>query len=339
MAGDPDTDTDEREPGEADEREAGMTYAGAGVDIDASERATAALVSAVGAFEGDFAGLLDIGDRYLALAADGVGTKLLVAEALGDYSTVGIDCIAMNANDLVAAGVTPVAFVDYLAVDDPDDATAEQVGEGLSRGAELADVHLLGGETAVMPEVVTGLDLAGTCAGLAETGETFDGEAREGDLLVGFPSSGIHSNGLTLARKAVTKRHDYTDPFPGTDRSIGEVLLEPTRIYTGLLPGLHAVETHACAHVTGGGWTNLSRMGAFEYRVEDPFDAHPVFGFVQREGSVSDREMHRTFNMGTGFVASVAPADAEELVETTDDGRVIGRVEAGDSVEVRGLSL
>jgi phosphoribosylformylglycinamidine cyclo-ligase len=325
---------------EADESGEGMTYAEAGVDIDASERATAALVSAVGAFEGDFAGLLDIGGRYLALAADGVGTKLLVAEALSDYSTVGIDCIAMNANDLVAAGVTPVAFVDYLAVDDPDDAVAEQVGEGLSRGAELAGVHLLGGETAVMPEVVTGLDLAGTCAGLAEPEEPFDGEAREGDLLVGVPSSGIHSNGLTLARRAATKRHDYTDPFPGDgSRSIGEVLLEPTRIYTDLLPALHAVETHACAHVTGGGWTNLSRMGGFEYRIEEPFDAGPVFEFVQREGNVSDAEMHRTFNMGTGFVASVAPGDAEALVERTDDGRVIGRVEAGDSVEIRGLSV
>ena len=330
MTGDPDTDQEDDE---------GMTYAEAGVDIDASERATAALVSAVGTFEGDFAGLLDIGDRYLALAADGVGTKLLVAEALGDYSTVGIDCVAMNANDLVAAGVTPVAFVDYVAVDDPDDEVAAQVGEGLSRGAELADVHLLGGETAVMPEVVTGLDLAGTCAGLAEPGEPFDGEAREGDALVGVPSSGIHSNGLTLARRAATERHEYTDPFPGGDRSVGEVLLEPTRIYTDLLDPLHAVETHACAHVTGGGWTNLSRMGEFEYAIEDPFDAQPVFEFVQREGNVSDAEMHRTFNMGTGFVASVAPGDAEELVERTADGRVIGRVESGDSVEIRGLSV
>ena len=336
MSGDPDADEERGDEGGGE----GMTYAEAGVAIDASERATAALVSAVGTFEGDFAGLLDIGDRYLALAADGVGTKLLVAEALDDYSTVGIDCIAMNANDLVAAGVTPVAFVDYLAVDDPDDATAEQVGEGLSRGAEIADVHLLGGETAVMPEVVKGLDLAGTCAGLAGKDETFDGEAREGDLLVGFPSSGIHSNGLTLARKAATKRHEYTDPFPGSgDRSIGEVLLEPTRIYTDLLSALHVVETHACAHVTGGGWTNLSRMGAFEYRVEDPFEAQPVFEFVQDEGNVADEEMHRTFNMGTGFVASVAPGDADELVERTEDGRVIGRVETGDSVGVRGLSL
>jgi phosphoribosylformylglycinamidine cyclo-ligase len=331
--------TEEHADGTDDDGE-GMTYAGSGVDIDASETATAALVSAVGEFEGDFAGLLDIGDRYLALAADGVGTKILVAEALADYSTIGIDCIAMNVNDLVAGGVTPVAFVDYLAVDTPDDAVAEQVGEGLRRGAELADIDLVGGETAVMPEVVKGLDLAGTCAGLADPDEPFAGTAEAGDVLVGFPSSGIHSNGLTLARKAATKAHEYTDPYPYDDyETVGEALLEPTRIYTDLLSALHAVETHACAHVTGGGWTNLSRMGAFRYDVTDPFEAGSVFEFVAEAGDISAEEMHRTFNMGTGFVAAVAPEDAEELVDATDDGRIIGTVEAGDEVAIRGLSL
>jgi phosphoribosylformylglycinamidine cyclo-ligase len=322
------------------EDDEGMTYAEAGVDIDASEAATAALLGAVGEFEGDYAGLLDIGDRYLALATDGVGTKLLVAEALGDYSTIGIDCIAMNANDLVAAGVRPVAFVDYLAVDAPDDATAEQVGRGLKTGAAQAGVALVGGETAVMPEVINGLDLAGTCAGLAAKDEVFAGEAEEGDALVAFPSSGIHSNGLTLARKAATATHDYTDacPFDGYDR-LGEALLEPTRIYANVLPLLHACETHAAAHVTGGGWTNLSRMGAFRYEIEDAFEPHPVFEFIQTEGSVSDEEMHRTFNMGTGFVAAMPTEDAESLAAEHDEARVIGRVEAGDSVEVRGLSL
>ncbi|MFB6192508.1 MAG: phosphoribosylformylglycinamidine cyclo-ligase [Haloarculaceae archaeon] len=335
---------DERgEPAEPDADEGtareGLTYAEAGVDIEASEAATAALVGAVGEFEGDFAGLVDIGDRYLALAADGVGTKLLVAEALDDYSTIGIDLLAMNANDLVAAGVTPVAFVDYLAVEEPDDATAEEIGEGLREGADRAGVALVGGETAVMPEVIRGLDIAGTCAGLADPDDLFAGEAEVGDALVGFPSSGIHSNGLTLAREAATRAGAYTDPFPGDDdRTVGEVLLEPTRIYTDLLEDLHAVETRAAAHVTGGGWTNLSRMGAFRYEVTDPFDPQPVFGFVQEAGAVSDREMHRTFNMGTGFVAACPPADAERLVERTD-GRVIGRVAEGDEVSIRGLSL
>jgi phosphoribosylformylglycinamidine cyclo-ligase len=322
----------------------GMTYAGAGVDIDASEAATAALVSALGDDAmGGYAGLLDLGDRYLGLTTDGVGTKILVAAALGDYSTVGIDCIAMNANDLVAAGVEPLGFVDYLAVEEPDDETAEAIGRGLSTGASLAGVDLLGGETAVMPEVVEGLDLAGACVGVAPEGALFDTGARAGDALVGFPSSGIHSNGLTLARKAITGRHDYVDPFPPDDsRTVGEVLLEPTRVYTDLLGPLREAGIHACAHVTGGGWMNILRMGEMRYVVADPFDPQPVFTFVQREGNVDDREMHRTFNMGTGFVAACPPETADGLVAGTD-GRRIGRVESTDggesAVDVRGLTL
>lgn len=328
------TDQDDNDTGE------GLTYAKAGVDIEASEAATTALIDAVGAFEGDFAGLLDIGDRYLALASDGVGTKLLVAEALDDYSTVGIDCIAMNVNDLAAAGVTPVAFVDYLAVDDPDDETAEQIGEGLRQGAARAGIELVGGETAVMPEIIKSLDLAGTCAGFATEDELFPGEAAHGDLLVGFPSSGIHSNGLTLARAAVTREYDYPDPVPfDRSQSIGEALLEPTRIYTDLLPVLHDLETHAAAHLTGGGWTNLSRMGTFRFEVTNPFDAPPVFELIQETGDVPDEEMHRTFNMGTGFVVALPEPDAERLVTATDDGRIIGEVGRGDAVEIRDLSL
>ncbi|WP_396612602.1 phosphoribosylformylglycinamidine cyclo-ligase [Haloferax sp. S1W] len=322
-----------------DDDSEGMTYADAGVDIEASEAATAALVAQVGGGSGDYAGLLDIGDRYLGLATDGVGTKLLVAEALGDYSTVGIDCIAMNANDLVAAGVRPVAFVDYLAVDKPDEMFAEQVGQGLAAGAEEAAIELVGGETAVMPEVINGLDLAGTCAGLAKKDAIFPGEAEPGDALVGFPSSGIHSNGLTLARKAATKDGDYTDEWDGDDYdTIGEALLEPTRLYTYLLDDLRAADTRAAAHVTGGGWTNLERMGEFRYVVEDAFEPHAIFDFIQEKGGVSNEEMHTTFNMGTGFVAAVPEENAEALVEATD-GRVIGHVEAGDGVAIRGLEL
>jgi phosphoribosylformylglycinamidine cyclo-ligase len=324
-----------------DDRAEELTYAEAGVDLAASEAATAALVGAVGEFEGDYAGLVDIGDAYLALATDGVGTKLLVAEAVNDYSTVGIDCLAMNVNDLVAQGVEPVAFVDYLAVEQPDDDTAEQLGEGLRRGAETAGVALVGGETAVLPDVITGLDIAGACAGLAHKDAVFSGEAETGDAVVGWPSSGVHSNGLTLAREAVTRDHEYTDPFPpDTSRTVAEELLEPTRLYTDLLDPLREHDTHAAAHVTGGGWTNLTRMGAHRYEITDPFDAQPVFAFIQREGGVEDGEMHRTFNMGTGFVATVAPDDADSLATATD-GRVVGRVvqSSQGSVGIRGLEL
>jgi phosphoribosylformylglycinamidine cyclo-ligase len=322
-----------------DEEEPGLTYADSGVDIDASEAATAALIDAVGDSEGDYAGLLDIGDRYLALATDGVGTKLLVAEALGDYSTIGIDCIAMNVNDLVAAGVRPVAFVDYLAVDEPDEGFAEQVGEGLAAGAERADIELVGGETAVMPEVIRGLDLAGTCAGLAAKDAVFEGGAEPGDALVGWPSSGIHSNGLTLAREAVTRNHEYTDPCPfGDYETLGEALLEPTRIYTGLLDPMRDHGVRGAAHVTGGGWTNLERLGENRYVIEDPYEPQPVFEFVRTEGNVPVEEMHRTFNMGTGFVAAIDSDAAGTLADETE-GRVIGHVEEGEGVAIRGLDL
>ncbi|QSG09138.1 Phosphoribosylaminoimidazole (AIR) synthetase [Halapricum desulfuricans] len=311
------------------------------MDIDASEAATEALIGAAGEFEGDYAGLVDIGQQYLALATDGVGTKLLVAEAVDDYSTVGIDCMAMNANDLIAAGVEPVAFVDYLAVETPDEETSEEIGAGLREGAERAGVALVGGETAVMPDVIRGLDIAGTCAGLAPKDAVFPGEAEPGDAVVGWPSSGIHSNGLTLAREAVTRDHEYTDPFPPEpDRTIAEELLTPTRIYSEVLTPLREHDAHAAAHVTGGGWTNLTRMGSYRYEIDDPFAPQPIFEFVEDVGNVDSEEMHRTFNMGTGFVAALDRDDAEAVVEDSDDARIIGRVEDGEEcVAIRGLEL
>ncbi|MEF8826092.1 MAG: AIR synthase-related protein, partial [Halapricum sp.] len=191
------------------------------------------------------------------------------------------------------------------------------------------------------PDVIKGLDIAGTCAGLAPKDAIFPGEADPGDAIVGWPSSGIHSNGLTLAREAVTRDHEYTDPFPpNSEKTIAEELLTPTRIYSEVLDPLRGHDAHAAAHVTGGGWTNLTRMGAYRYEITDPFDAQPVFEFVQAQGNVDDEEMHRTFNMGTGFVAALDLADAEAVVEDSDDARIIGRVEDGEEcIAIRGLEL
>jgi phosphoribosylformylglycinamidine cyclo-ligase len=315
-----------------------LTYASAGVDVAASEAATAALVSTLSSAAGDYAGLVDVGDGYLGLTTDGVGTKLLVAAAVDDHSTVGIDCIAMNVNDLVAAGVKPLAFVDYLAVDEPDEATSEEIGKGLATGAERANVSLVGGETAVMPEVVTGLDLAGAAVGVAGEDDLLDGTPAPGDLLVGVRSTGIHSNGLTLAREAVTRDGEYNDPFPADpDQTVGEALLEPTAVYTDLLDPAREYASGA-AHITGGGWTNLERMGDRRYVVEDAFDPQPVFDYVQACGNVDDEEMYRTFNMGTGFVLGT-PVDRADTLADAVDGRVIGRVEEGSGISVASLEL
>lgn len=323
--------------GEEDEQ---LTYAGAGVDIEQSEVATDALLAAFDSFDTDaYAGMIETEAGYIALATDGVGTKLLVAEALEQFDTIGIDCIAMNVNDLVAVGVQPIGFVDYLAIEAPDDEVTAAIGEGLAAGAEMADVALLGGETAVLPEIVRGFDLAGACVGVADEEHILTGTAQPGDLLVGFPSSGIHSNGLTLARKAATRQYAYTDPFPeDPERSIGEVLLEPTQIYTGLLGPLRR-HARAAAHITGGGWTNLGRLGEHRYAVDEPFDPHPVFAFIQEEGNVSDEEMHRTYNMGTGFVAAVSSESVDAFLAEVEAGQVIGRVTDGSEVSIRGLSL
>ena len=339
----PPDDTAERNTGiktnSSEEDSDELTYAAAGVDIEASEAATAALIDAVGESAGDYAGLIDIGDRYLALATDGVGTKLLVAAAMNEYSTIGIDCIAMNVNDLVAAGVRPVAFVDYLAIDDPDENLTEQIGVGLDTGADIADITLIGGETAVLPEVVDGFDLAGTCAGLTPKDGVFTETANSGDALVGFASSGIHSNGLTLARTAITREYEYTAPCPFDEyETLGAALLEPTRIYTDLLDPMHAHDVRTAAHITGGGLRNLERLGSHRYVIDDPFETPPIFEFVQSAGNVSDSEMYQTFNMGTGFVCAMSPENAEMLAEATE-GKIIGQVDTGEGVSIRGLEL
>ncbi len=323
-----------------DTEEEGLTYAAAGVDRAASEAATSTIARVLGDFDtAQYAGLLDLGDRYLALATDGVGTKLLVAHAMGRYDTIGIDCMAMNVNDLVAIGIEPLAFVDYLAMDEADESLSEALAKGLVRAAECAEVAILGGELAILPEIVTGFDLAGACVGMAPKDQLFDGGAQPGNLLVGFPSSGIHSNGLTLARTAVTSEFEYTDPFPTeAEQTIGDVLLEPTRIYTDLLEPLRAAEVNAVAHITGGGWRNLGRLGTHAYVVDDPLPAQPVFDLIEDTGGISPTEMHRTFNMGTGMVAAVDVSGADILLDRTD-GQIIGHVTDGSGVTIRGLDL
>lgn len=316
-----------------------LTYAKAGVDIEASEAATAALIDSVQDIDTDaFAGFIDIGDRYLALTTDGVGTKLLVAAAIDEYSTIGIDCIAMNVNDLVAAGFRPVAFVDYLAVESPDETLTKAIGEGLATGAEQASVNLVGGETAVMPEVIRGFDLAGACLGITPKDGIVTGHAEPTDQIVGWESTGIHSNGLTLARKAVTKSHDYTDPFPGADRTIGEELLRPTKIYTDLYPALQEHSITAAAHITGGGWTNLTRLGDHKYEITSPPPVPAVFEFIQQEGNISPAEMYNTFNMGLGFVAT-APAEEAKSLASTTDGKIIGNVTTGSGIHSPSVTI
>ena len=327
----------------------GETYRAAGVDIDLVEEAIGALTGKVtfrrvGPFGmvggvGHYAGLIDFGRHVLALTTDGVGTKMLVADALRDWRTVGIDCIAMNANDLFVMNVEAVAFVDYIATDRLSVEKMAQIGEGLNEGARQANLDLVGGETAQLPGLVNGLDLAGTCLGVQEKEKVVTGEKiRPGEVILGVPSSGIHSNGLTLARRVVEKAGGYGERLPdGTP--LGKALLTPTRIYREALEACRGADVHGMCHVTGSGLLNFPRLTNYGFDFTEPLPVPPVFAWLQERGEIDPVEMYRTFNMGMGF-AYVLPEDQAGIVRKLIPGsRVVGTIVKEPSITVKGLAV
>ena len=293
------------------------TYSEAGVDIDASEKATEALIAQIKnvgrkgdgeaiKLDNGFAGLVKLGDGALAMCTDGVGSKLLLAEEMNSIHTVGIDCVAMNTNDLICVGAEPLSFVDYVALDKPDEELMAKLGKGLAEGCKQSNCTLSGGETAILPELVHGFDIAGTSVGYVKQDEIIDGtKITEGDVLIGLKSSGPHSNGYTLIRKL----------FNG-DKEIGKQLVEPTRIYVKEVMNLiKQVDVHGIAHITGGGLDNISRINDnFQYVIDKPLPVPSVFDWLQQRGDVEDSEMYRTFNMGMGMIIVVDKNDAEKSV-------------------------
>lgn len=331
-----------------------MTYAEAGVDIEREDAAVGALAGAL-AFArtgigaplgtiGHFAGLVDFGEHALCLCTDGVGSKVEIARALRKWDTVGIDCMAMNVNDAICVGAEPIAFVDYLAVEDPDPEFTRQIGIGLEEAAKLANVSLVGGETASLPGIVSGFDLAGTCLAYAKKSDLVTGEKiQPGDVLIGLASSGIHSNGYTLARKAAQAAgHGYTDDWPTQDYDtrVGDVFLTPTRIYVRPIMALlkQGIPVHGLSHITGSGLRKLRRINQeVRYDIADPLPVPAVFTAIQQWGSIEDHEMYRTFNMGMGFVVVVPPSAVDDalrvLSEHADyDVKVVGAVAEGSGV-------
>jgi len=321
------------------------TYTEAGVDIDAKQRQIDALVSAlrfrrtgsgrpVGRI-GAFTGIVALGDRVLSLSTDSVGTKILVAAEMNRWDTIGIDCIAMNANDMITAGIEPIALVDYLAVGKYDEEVARQIGVGLNRGAEMANLTVVGGEIAVVPEIVSGYDLAGTCLGIAKRTDVIDGKRiRPGDAIVGVASTGIHSNGLTLARRVFGDAGlSLRDRLPGGSPTVGESLLEPTAIYVRpVLKAIRRHEIHGMANITGGGLRNLMRMKAgVEFRVTDPMRPQAIFTAIHDLAEVPDGEMYQTFNMGMGYAIVAAESDAAGIVRDLRPFRaaIVGEVARG----------
>ena len=312
------------------------TYSEAGVDIDASERATEALIAQIKGVnrKGDgeaikldngFAGLVKLGDGALAMCTDGVGSKLLLAEEMDSIHTVGIDCVAMNTNDLICVGAEPLSFVDYVALDKPDEKLMAKIGMGLAEGCKQSNCTLSGGETAILPELVHGFDIAGTSVGYVKQDKIIDGtKIVEGNVLIGLKSSGPHSNGYTLIRKL----------FDG-DKELGKKLVEPTRIYVKeVMELINQVNVNGIAHITGGGLDNISRINDnFQYVIDNPLPVPSVFDWLQEKGNIETKEMYRTFNMGMGMIIIVNKADAEKSVSILGKhAQVIGSVENGKGV-------
>lgn len=339
-----------------------LTYAAAGVDTERAEgslRALAGWIEATFAFNsirpllplGYFANVLPLTPELgLAISTDGVGTKLLIAQALGKFDTVGIDCVAMNANDVLCVGARPLALVDYIAVERADAGLLASIAQGLCAGAREAEINIPGGEIAQVREMLhptedgRGFDLVGTCVGTVHPDRVLIGtDVRPGDAVVGLPSSGIHSNGLTLARRVLLDeaKLSLTEPVSELGRSLGEELLEPTRIYVrAVLPMLSAgLRIKALAHLTGDGFLNLARVAVPAGFVIDSLPGPPpIFRLIQRLGAIEPAEMFSVYNMGIGFCIVVAAAEADRVIELArqngSDASVIGYVVADEERRV-----
>jgi phosphoribosylformylglycinamidine cyclo-ligase len=337
-----------------------LTYRAAGVDIEAGDEAVrriAPLARATFRPEvlggiGAFAGFVKVPAGYtepvLVSSTDGVGTKLKVAFLADRHDTVGIDLVAMSVNDLLVHGAEPLYFLDYIGTPKLDPGRIEALVRGVAEGCRQAGCALIGGETAELPDLYAPgeYDLAGFAVGIVERAKILDGSAvRPGDVVLGMASSGLHSNGYSLARRIVfdVMKLDLDGVFPGAGRTVGEVLLEPTRIYVrAVLPVRDDV--HAMAHITGGGITgNLPRVlpeGCRAVVRRRAWDVLPLFQVLQKQGGVEDAEMFRTFNMGIGYVL-VVPADRADRVTAALTGagervHALGEIVAGErGVELR----
>ena len=337
-----------------------ITYATAGVDIDKSALAIKAItewlrltfkqrenkVGEVLEEIGHFANLVDIGNnRAIAIHTDGVGTKVLLAQLLNKYDTIGIDLVAMNVNDMICVGAEPIAMVDYIATQEPDPEIMSQIGKGLAIGAEEAGIAIVGGETATLPEIIKGaiekkgFDLAGTCIGIVEKNKIITGEKiQPNDIVLGLKSSGIHSNGLTLARKVLLEisKLNLNERLPDFNQRVGEELLKPTKIYVKpVLELIKNCEIHGLSHITGGGFLKLKRIGKTS-KIGFILDAlpqpQPIFRAIQKFGNISNFEMYRTFNMGIGFCIVLPKYEVEKAKKIVNkyniDSFIIGKAVA-----------
>ena len=326
------------------------SYRRAGVDTEAAAKAVTLIADLASRARrpevadevGGFAGLYRIGSgRLLAAATDGVGTKLEIARLTGRLDTVGVDLVAMCADDVVCTGAEPMFFLDYLAVGRVVPERVAAIVEGVAEGCRRAGCALLGGETAEHPGVMDpdAFDLAGFCVGAVDEADLLGPHhVREGDVLIGLASSGLHANGYSLVRSALLPHHDLEEVLSELGRPLGDELLEPCEIHAPVVLELHRHGLlHAAAHITGGGfYENLPRvlprgLGA---RVErGTWPEHAIFGVVQDAAGATDEDMFGVFNMGIGMALVVDPAKADEVL-ARGEGLRIGSVVAGSGMRI-----
>ncbi|MBA3432063.1 MAG: phosphoribosylformylglycinamidine cyclo-ligase [Actinobacteria bacterium] len=304
---------------------------GHGDGLASIRRHLGATFGAVGGVEvltdfGHYASVLKVADDLaVAVSTDGVGSKTLLAAALGRFDTIGFDCVAMNVNDILCVGARPIALVDYLGVHDLDDVRMEGILEGLGAAAKNAGIAIPGGEIAQLPEVIgpdgDAFDLVGTCIGIVHPDRLVLGrDIVEGDAVIGIRSSGIHSNGLTLARHMLLGRAGLSleEPAGPVSVPLGQELLRPTEIYVRAITSLWSagLATPGLAHITSDGLANLCRLEApTGFSIEHLPETPPIFQLIQQTGAVDDAEMFRVFNMGIGFVVVVRDDDTDDAVE------------------------
>ncbi|WP_409198426.1 phosphoribosylformylglycinamidine cyclo-ligase [Methanobrevibacter acididurans] len=329
-----------------------VTYSESGVNIDLEAETVKALASKLKPTlelrdiitdSGHFAALVRLGDKAIAMSTDGVGSKILVAKMMNKYDTVGIDCIAMVVNDILCVGAEPIALVDYLAVENPDPETASEIAEGLVKGAEESNISIIGGETASLPKIIKDFDLAGTGIGFVDTDKIISGKDIEiGDTLIGLKSSGIHSNGLSLARKAIFEdaKLQVDDKIPNTNKTVGEELLTPTKLYVKPIVNLFKKDfnIHGLAHITGGGFTNLQRLKkGIGFEINNLPEPQEIFKLIY-EQNVPLKEMYKVFNMGIGFVIIAKEEEADKIIEEVSkdvEAYKIGKVISEDKIKIK----
>jgi phosphoribosylformylglycinamidine cyclo-ligase len=315
-------------------------YAAAGVDAAQADRGVGAIVEVLRGIEtgrpslavplpGHYASVMRVTPGLgIALATDSVGSKVILAEQAGRFDTIGIDCVAMNVNDLICVGAEPIALLDYVAVEQADPGLLRELAVGLRRGAELAGVEIPGGEVCQLPEVIRGhpspygFDLVGSAFGTVALDRIIDGSScTPGDALIGLPSSGVHSNGLTLARRALLRDGGLgleSNPAELAGVTVGDALLQPTTIYVRAILELlsSGLDVHGLAHITGGGVLNLLRIGKdLGYEISEPLPVPPVFSLIANSGRVEAAEMWEVFNMGCGFCVMLPADQAQTAID------------------------